>query len=108
MFTKKHSGNNGTAPLEIQFRENNLFYIVLSTGKLSWLSLVNYRPQSIYYSENMLNHRAEHEKKKLFFAIESFLKFTHCFDFQYKNGKKTRFCRFRRKYDLRKCNFIMY
>jgi len=56
----------------------------------------------------MLNHRAEHEKKKLFFAVESFLKFTRCFDFQYKNGKKTRFCRFRRKYDSRKSNFIRY
>jgi len=39
----------------------------------------------------MLNHRAEQEKKKLFFEVETFLKFTHCFDFQCKNGKKTRF-----------------
>jgi hypothetical protein len=56
----------------------------------------------------MLNHRAEHEKKKLFFAVESFLKLAYCFDFQYKSSKKTRFCRFRRKYTLRKSNFIEY
>jgi hypothetical protein len=54
----------------------------------------------------MLNHRAEHEKKKLFFVVESFLKFVCCFDFQYKNGKKPRFRRFRGKYDLKKCDFI--
>jgi hypothetical protein len=54
----------------------------------------------------MLNHRAEHEKKKLFFEVEGFLKVVCCFDFQYKNDKKTHFCRFCRKYDLRKCNFI--
>jgi len=54
----------------------------------------------------MLNRRAKHEKKKLFFVVESFLKIAHYFDFQYKNDKKTRFCRFYRKYDLRKCKFI--
>jgi len=70
------------------------------------LSLANYRLQSANYCKNMLNHRAEHEKKKLFFVVESFLKFVCCFDFQYKNGKKTRFRRFRGKYDLKKCDFI--
>jgi len=54
----------------------------------------------------MLNQRAGHEKKKLFFAVESFLKFVCCSDFQNKNDKKTRFCRFHRKYDLRKRYFI--
>jgi len=42
----------------------------------------------------MLNHRAEYEKKKLFFAVESFLKFVCCFDFQYKSGKKGTFSPF--------------
>jgi len=37
------------------FRENALFYIVLSTKKLSLLSLANYRLQSINYCKEMLN-----------------------------------------------------
>jgi hypothetical protein len=55
----------------------------------------------------MLNHRAEHEKKKLFFAVESFLKFAYRHDFQYKNGKKAHFCRFWVIVDFKKCDFVV-
>ena len=103
VFTTKKTKNNSQQPF---FRKNALFHIVLSTKRLSLLSLANYRLQSTNYCKNMLNHRAEHEKKKRFFVVESFLKFVHCYDFQNKNGKKTHFCRFRRKYTLRKCDFI--
>jgi len=104
-FTTKKTKNNSQ---ERFFRENATFYHVLSTKNLSLLSPTNYRLQSTNYCKETLNHHAEHEKKKLFFVVESFLKFVCCFDFQNKNGKKTRFCRFRRKYTLRKSNFIGY
>jgi len=103
--TTKKTKNNSQ---ECFFRENTTFYTVLSTKLLITLSTANYRLQSTNYCKNMLNHRAEHEKKKRFFAVESFSKFVCCFDFQYKNGKNTRFSRFHRKYALRKSNFIGY
>jgi hypothetical protein len=61
-----------TIPNNPFFRENALFHPILSTKHLSLLSLANYWLQSTNYCKNMLNHRAEHEKKKLFFVVESF------------------------------------
>jgi hypothetical protein len=87
-FTTKKTKNNSQEPF---FRKNALFYPILSTKQMSLLSLTNYRLQSTNYCKETLNHRAEHEKKKLFFAVESFLKLAYCFDFQNKNGKKTHF-----------------
>ena len=104
-FTTKKTKNNSQEPF---FRKNALFHPILSTKKLSLLSLANYRLQSTNYCKNMLNHRAEHAKKKPFFAVGSFLKFVHYSDFQYKNDKNTHFCCFYRKYTFRKFNFTGY
>jgi hypothetical protein len=95
-------------PRNIQFRKNALFYPILSTKNFSSLSLANYRLHPTNYCKNMLNHRAEHEKKKLFFVVESFLKFVCCFDFQYKSGKKPVFDVFKENTLLRKHCFIGY
>ena len=86
--TTKKTKNNSQ---ECFFRENTTFYTVLSTKLLITLSTANYRLQSTNYCKETLNQRAEHEKKKLFFEVESFLKFGYCYDFQNKNSKKTHF-----------------
>jgi len=67
VFTTKKTKNNSQQPF---FRKNALFHIVLSTKRLSLLSLANYRLQSTNYCKNMLNHRAEHEKKNRFLLVE--------------------------------------
>jgi hypothetical protein len=68
-FTAKKTKNNSQEPF---FRKNATFHPILSTKLLITLSTVNYRLQSTNYCKETLNHRDEHEKKKLFFEVESF------------------------------------